>query len=96
MTFRYKPDYNLPLELRVIEGYQVSDFSQDAVNSLYKQEFTVSQLVDRMGYRLCDAKVSPPNKEYLSEGIALGAIQIPPNGEPIVCLLYTSDAADDC
>ncbi|AIW21302.1 biotin-dependent carboxyltransferase family protein [Vibrio coralliilyticus] len=86
MTFRYKPDYNLLLELRVIEGYQVGDFSQDAINSLYKQEFTVSQLVNRMGYRLCDAKISPPNKEYLSEGIALGAIQIPPNGEPIILL----------
>ncbi|USD98816.1 allophanate hydrolase [Vibrio coralliilyticus] len=86
MTFRYKPDYNLPLELRVIEGYQINDFSKDAVSSLYNQEFTVSQLVDRMGYRLCDSKVIPPDKEYLSEGIALGAIQIPPNGEPIVLL----------
>ncbi|AIW16363.1 biotin-dependent carboxyltransferase family protein [Vibrio tubiashii] len=86
MTFRYKPDYNLPLELRVIEGYQVNDFSRDAVNSLYTQEFEVSQLVNRMGYRLSGSKVKAPNKEYLSEGIALGSIQVTPSGEPIVLL----------
>ncbi|MCG9577699.1 biotin-dependent carboxyltransferase family protein [Vibrio tubiashii] len=86
MTFRYKPDYNLPLELRVIEGYQVNDFSRDAVNSLYTQEFEVSQLVNRMGYRLSGSKINAPNKEYLSEGIALGSIQVTPSGEPIVLL----------
>ncbi|WCP68720.1 biotin-dependent carboxyltransferase family protein [Vibrio tubiashii] len=86
MTFRYKPDYNLPLELRVIEGYQVNDFSRDAVDSLYTQEFEVSQLVNRMGYRLSGSKVKAPKKEYLSEGIALGSIQITPSGEPIVLL----------
>ena len=86
MTFRYKPDYNLPLELRFIEGYQVDDFSRDDVNSLYQQEFEVSQLINRMGYRLTGGAITPPNKEYLSEGIALGSVQVPPNGEPIVLL----------
>ena len=86
MTFRYKPDYNLPLELRVIEGYQANDFSTDALNSLYSQTFCVSKLVDRMGYRLCDGYVAPPQREYLSEGIALGSIQITPDGEPIILL----------
>ncbi|MEF1288825.1 biotin-dependent carboxyltransferase family protein [Vibrio sp. M260118] len=86
MTFRYKPDYDLPLELRVIEGYQVNDFTRDAVDSLYSQRFTVSQLVNRMGYRLASGKVKPPQKEYLSEGIALGSIQVTPNGEPIILL----------
>ncbi|MFY2507119.1 biotin-dependent carboxyltransferase family protein [Vibrio pectenicida] len=86
MTFRYKPDYNLPLELRVIEGYQASDFSADALSSMYNQTFCVSKLVDRMGYRLCDGHILPPRKEYLSEGIALGSIQITPDGEPIILL----------
>jgi len=86
MTFRYKPDYDLPLELRVIEGYQVNDFTRDAVNSLYSQRFTVSQLVNRMGYRLAGAQVESPKKEYLSEGIALGSIQVTPSGEPIILL----------
>lgn len=84
MGFRYKPDYDRTLELRVIEGYQVDDFEPEQVGSFYTQEFEVSQLIDRMGYRLCKGKIIPPKKEYLSEGIALGAIQIPPNGEPII------------
>ncbi len=86
MTFRYKPDYNLPLTLRVIEGYQINDFDQDEVARFYQQEFEVSQLIDRMGYRLTGGQVTPPDREYLSEGIALGSIQVPPNGEPIVLL----------
>lgn len=86
MTFRYKPDYDLPLELRVIEGYQANDFSPDALHSMYNQTFSVSKLVDRMGYRLCDGHIAPPKKEYLSEGIALGAIQITPDGQPIILL----------
>lgn len=86
MTFRYKPDYNLPIELRLIEGYQVSDFSRDAINALYELEFDVSQLVSRMGYRLSGNQIAVPNKEYLSEGIALGSVQVPPNGEPIILL----------
>lgn len=86
MTFRYKPDYNLPIELRLIEGYQVNDFDRDAINALYDLEFDVSQLVSRMGYRLSGNQISTPDKEYLSEGIALGSVQIPPNGEPIILL----------
>lgn len=86
MTFRYKPDYNLPLTLRVIEGYQVNDFDRDEIARFYQQEFEVSQLIDRMGYRLTGGQITPPSSEYLSEGIALGSIQIPPNGEPIILL----------
>lgn len=86
MTFRYKPDYNLPLNLRVIEGYQVEDFKREEVAKLYQREFEVSQLIDRMGYRLIGTHLTPPNKEYLSEGIALGSIQVPPSGEPIILL----------
>lgn len=86
MTFRYKPDYDLPLELRFIEGYQVNDFDRDAVDSLYSQQFEVSQLINRMGYRLTGSRVQPPTREYLSEGIALGAVQVPPSGEPIILL----------
>lgn len=86
MTFRYKPDYDRTLELRVIEGYQVNEFSSEQVELFFQQEFEVSQLIDRMGYRLTSGRIQPPNKEYLSEGIALGAIQVPPNGEPIILM----------
>ncbi|MGF1696484.1 biotin-dependent carboxyltransferase family protein [Vibrio lamellibrachiae] len=86
LTFRFTPDYNLPLKLRVIESYQHSQFSSDAMTAFYQQTFSVSQHINRMGYRLTDGKITPPAGDILSEGIALGAIQVPPNGEPIILL----------
>ncbi|ASG05667.1 allophanate hydrolase [Vibrio anguillarum] len=86
ITFRYKPDYNLPLKLRVIEGYQALQFSSQQLDRFYQTSFTVSQHADRMGYRLNGDTVTPPATPILSEGIALGAIQIPPDGQPIILL----------
>ena len=39
-----------------------------------------------MGYRLSGEPVASPDVSLLSEGIALGAIQIPQDGQPIVLL----------
>lgn len=86
ITFRYKPDYDLPLKLRVIESYQIDSFDPEIVEQFYRSDFTVSQHADRMGYRLNGSTISPPSEPILSEGIALGAIQIPPDGQPIILL----------
>ncbi|WP_295891227.1 biotin-dependent carboxyltransferase family protein [uncultured Vibrio sp.] len=86
LTFRFIPDYNLPLKLRVIESYQSQSFTKESLQQLYRSTFKVGQHVDRMGYRLTDGVVPPPQQELLSEGIAMGSIQVPPNGEPIVLL----------
>ncbi|MEF1229198.1 allophanate hydrolase, partial [Vibrio fortis] len=48
--------------------------------------FTVSQNSNRMGYRLSGEPVESPAITMLSEGIALGAIQIPKDGQPIILL----------
>lgn len=86
MTFRLKPDYDLPLRLRVIESYQNSSFDKESLNTFFMRTYTVSQHADRMGYRLSGPAVTPPSEPILSEGIALGAIQIPPDGQPIILL----------
>ncbi|WED24385.1 biotin-dependent carboxyltransferase family protein [Vibrio sp. JC009] len=86
ITFRFKPDYNLPLKLRVIESYQSHEFSKEAKRAFYRQPYHVSQSSDRMGYRLEGVPVSPPSGGMISEGIALGSIQIPPDGQPIILL----------
>ena len=39
-----------------------------------------------MGYRLEGNKIKPPYEGVLSEGIALGSIQVPNDGNPIVLL----------
>lgn len=84
MTFRFKPDYNLPVKLRVIESYQYDDFDVEALDALYSSEFTISPDSNRMGYRLQGDTITPPYDGILSEGIALGAIQVPNDGNPIV------------
>ncbi|WP_260260238.1 biotin-dependent carboxyltransferase family protein [Vibrio intestinalis] len=86
LSFRFTPDYSLPIKLRVIEGFQTQLFSDEALNHFYQTSFTVSQNINRMGYRLTGAKVDAPTDTLLSEGIALGAIQVPPDGEPIILL----------
>ncbi|HAS6347044.1 TPA: 5-oxoprolinase/urea amidolyase family protein [Vibrio vulnificus] len=86
LTFRFKPDYNLPLKLRVIEGFQAQDFDPNERERLYQTRFEVDTNSNRMGYRLNQGKIIPPYSGILSEGITLGAIQVPPSGHPIVLL----------
>ncbi|CAE6943240.1 biotin-dependent carboxyltransferase family protein [Vibrio alginolyticus] len=86
ITFRFKPDYNLPVKLRVIESYQNEDFDDKVLETFYSSEFTISPDSNRMGYRLEGNIIQPPYNGVLSEGIALGAIQIPDDGNPIVLL----------
>ncbi|YCO02084.1 5-oxoprolinase subunit C family protein [Vibrio sp. VNB-15] len=86
MTFRFKPDYDLPIKLRVIEGYQHEDFSKQSIDDFYSGHFTISPNSNRMGYRLEGQTIIPPYDGVLSEGIALGSIQIPSDGNPIVLL----------
>ncbi|MEH6454591.1 MAG: urea amidolyase, partial [Psychromonas sp.] len=46
----------------------------------------VSQHSDRMGIRLSGEKISSYCSGIISEGISLGAIQIPADGQPIILL----------
>lgn len=87
VTFRYTPDYNLPVNLRVIEGYQSELFSEAAKETLYNAQYHVDQNSNRMGYRLSGNPVASPDISLLSEGIALGAIQIPKMGNLSCCLM---------
>lgn len=84
LSFRFTPDYDLPITLRIVEGYQRDAFSRQAIEQFYQQEFEVSANINRMGYRLTGSRISAPKMKMLSEGIALGAVQIPPDGEPII------------
>lgn len=83
---RYLAQYPDTILLRVIESYQAADFSSGAMKDFYGSEYRLSQDCDRMGARLEGEPVVGPSKELISEGIALGAIQIPPDGQPIILL----------
>jgi len=80
---QYIPDYDSISDIRVI----LPD-NQDPVLSrlLTNTRFTVSQKSDRMGINLTADKPLPPIPGITSEGISLGTIQLPPDGNPIVLL----------
>lgn len=80
------PEYESNVTLRVIPGYQQHAFSRHDQRMFFYHEYSVSDLCDRMGYRLSGPKVNCEIDGILSEGIALGAIQIPKDGQPIVLM----------
>ena len=66
--------------LRLLPGPQAST---EAERTLAVAEFTVAT-ADRVGLRLEGPPVA--GGEVLSEGVPLGALQVPPNGQPILLL----------
>ncbi|UTW14209.1 biotin-dependent carboxyltransferase family protein [Marinobacterium rhizophilum] len=80
------PDYDRPLALGVMAGYQHDEFDIVQRTKFYSASYKVSQNIDRMGYRLSGDAIAPARNGIISEGIAFGAIQIPSDGQPIVLL----------
>lgn len=81
------PIYPNEVTLRFVRGYQYSDFASHEMAKLELANFEVGQRMDRMGVQLKKHKVNSPNLNLPSEGIAYGAIQVPPDGHPIVMLV---------
>ena len=82
----HQPHYPKQITLRVIPGYQEHHFSRTQQRLFFHNSYTVSQLCDRMGYRLEGPKINADIEGILSEGICLGAIQVPADGQPIILL----------
>lgn len=83
---QHRPDYTDQVTLRVIMGYQQQHFSATQQALFFHSEYTVSDKVDRMGFRLEGQAIKADISGMLSEGICYGAIQIPADGQPIVLL----------
>ncbi|MEO3864452.1 biotin-dependent carboxyltransferase family protein [Rheinheimera fenheensis] len=83
---RYRPQFNQTLTLRLIEGYQASSFSATERQRFYLHSYKVTPQADRMGYKLSGSAIKCQQTQLLSEGICYGAVQIPPDGQPIVLL----------
>jgi len=80
------PEYESIVTLRVIPGYQEHAFSRHQQRMFFYHEYEVSDLADRMGYRLKGPAVECELNGILSEGICLGAIQVPADGQPIILM----------
>ncbi|MCV2883930.1 biotin-dependent carboxyltransferase family protein [Aestuariibacter sp. AA17] len=75
-----------PITLRVVEGFQAHEFSPVSRATFYASTYTVTPDANRMGVRLQGAQIGWDKRGLVSEGITRGAVQIPPNGQPIVMM----------
>lgn len=73
--------------VRVVPGPQDGHFTPEGLRTFAEAVYTVSPEADRMGYRLSGAEIAH-GRDYnlISEGISVGAIQVPGSGQPIVLL----------
>lgn len=73
--------------LDVIMGPQDEYFTDESIETFFSSEYLVSPTSDRMGYRLEGPALTHLGKtELLSEGMTMGAIQVPSGGQPIVMM----------
>ncbi|MBS5451733.1 MAG: biotin-dependent carboxyltransferase family protein [Coriobacteriia bacterium] len=73
--------------VRVVPAQDTSAFTSEGLASFWEKPFEVTGRSDRMGYRLSGPRVRLAREGgIVSEGVALGTIQVPPDGEPIVML----------
>ncbi len=80
------PDYDRPLTIRVMLGYQEEFFDREAKEKFFDTEYEITHQNDRMGYRLSGEPIFPIKGDIISEAIAFGSIQIPAGGQPIILL----------
>jgi len=73
--------------LQVVLGPRDDWFTPAAIEQLTTATFTVSPASNRIGVRLDGPALERARTDELrSEGIALGSIQVPPDGQPILLL----------
>ncbi len=82
------PLYSNHPTLRVVMGPEDDHFTPSSIELFLSQDWVVTENADRMGYRLEGEplKHSDRGAEIISDGIALGSVQVPKDGKPIVLL----------
>lgn len=84
---QYIPEYQNQSELRVILGPQDDYFTEEGIHTFLHSEYTISIKADRMGYRLEGPRIEhKAGADIISDGIPLGAVQVPGDRLPIVLL----------
>jgi biotin-dependent carboxylase-like uncharacterized protein len=80
--------YASEIECRVILGPQADRFPPDAIETFLTSAYRVTPQADRMGCRLEGPAIRHlSGYDILSDGIPLGGVQIPGDGQPIILLV---------
>jgi biotin-dependent carboxylase-like uncharacterized protein len=73
--------------LRLLPGPRIDWFTSDALETLATSTYVVTEESNRVGLRLDGAPLTRRDgSELPSEGVVLGAVQVPPSGLPLVFL----------
>ncbi len=73
--------------IEVIAGPQKERFTEEGYQTFLNSEYTLSSSFDRMGYRLEGNPIAhSAGADLISEGMTIGSIQVPANGQPIVMM----------
>ena len=74
------PSHNGIACLRTTAGPQARWFGEE----LYAAAYRVTEESNRMGIRLHGPALPSPGGQMITEGVPLGTVQVPPDGQPIV------------
>ena len=75
-------------EIRVVLGPQADRFTDDGLRTFLGSAYEMLPQSDRMGARLRGERIAhTAGHDILSDGIALGSIQVPGDGQPIALLV---------
>lgn len=81
------PSYREAAQVRVVLGPQADRFTASGIETFLGTPYTVLPQSDRMGVRLQGARIEHTHgHDIVSDGIALGSVQVPGDGQPIVLL----------
>lgn len=74
--------------VRVVLGPQADRFTDEGIRTFLGSAYEMTQQSDRMGARLRGPRITHTRgHDIVSDGIALGSIQVPGDGQPIVLLV---------
>ncbi len=82
------PEYEGSVEIRVILGPQADHFPEESIATFLSSEYVITPESDRMGYRLEGPEIRHRGEaDIVSDGIPLGAVQVPGNRKPIILMV---------
>ena len=86
VPYRYRRNYRELLTLRLLPSQQYRQLSHHDIQTLLNATYKVGVESDKMGTRLIGAPIvmSDSTQSGYSEGIGAGAVQVPPDGQPII------------
>lgn len=83
---KFIPNYSPSINLRYVPNVSVNSAGEKAQSTFQNTVYEVTQRIDRMGYRLSGHPIECPLDGIVSQGVSVGSIQLPKDGQPIVLM----------